>query len=145
MDFLRWDPLADLQQIRQRIDYLLEGGLNLPSRLLPEVSPSWSPLVDIYETEAAILMEVEIAGMKKADIEIELSGDTLTIKGERKARPDQDHLRRERSYGSFLRSFTLGVPVEPAAIKARYEQGILQITLPKAKEAGPRQVKIDVS
>jgi HSP20 family protein len=145
MDFLRWDPLSDLRQIRQRLDHLLEGELSFPSQLLETASNTWAPLVDIYETEEAIVVEAEIAGMKKAEIEIELSGDTLTIKGERKLHPDQDYLRRERSYGGFLRSFTLGVPVTQAAIEARYEQGILQITLPKAKAARARQVKIDVS
>jgi HSP20 family protein len=145
MDFLRWDPLSDLRQIRHRIDHLLEGEVGFPGQLLEAASPTWAPLVDIYETEEAIVVEAEIAGMKKAEIEIELSGDTLTLKGERQPRPGQDYLRRERSHGGFLRSFTLGVPVEQSAIKARYEQGILQITLPKAKEARPRQVKIDVS
>jgi|GEM_PF-7035248 len=100
MDFLRWDPLSDLRQIRQRIDHLLEGELNLPGRLLETVSPTWAPLVDIYETDEAIVVEAEIAGMKKAEIAIELSGDTLTIKGERQPRLEQ--AARDDAYANLL-------------------------------------------
>jgi len=145
MNFLRWDPFGDLRSLRERIDRLFEESMARSGRHEPVVAHAWAPVVDIYETPEALVVEAEVAGMKQKDIDIELSGDTLTIKGERKPEPGREFLRQERNYGTFQRAFTLGVPINPAGVRARYREGVLEITLPKAEEARPRQVRIEVS
>jgi HSP20 family protein len=147
MNILRWDPFSDMQTLRERINRLFEESLAQGARQEPVVAHSWAPVVDIYDTPEALLVEVELPGMKQEDINVELSGDTLTIKGERLPHEGDDKrelLRQERHYGSFSRAFTLGVPVQQTAVKAHYRDGVLEITLPKAEETKPKQVKIEL-
>jgi HSP20 family protein len=144
MNFMRWDPFGDLRSLRERVDRLFEESLARSSQQMPAVSQGWSPAVDIRETPEALVVEVELPGMKQEEIDIELTGDTLTIKGERKPLEGREFLRQERSYGTFQRAFTLGVPIEQSAVKARYRDGLLEITLPKAEAAPPKEVQIEI-
>jgi HSP20 family protein len=105
----------------------------------------WTPPVDVAETEDAILLHVELPGIKLEEIDIELTGDTLTIRGERKrVREEQkdNFVRVERSYGRFQRSFTLATPVKNDKVSAAYRDGILEITLPKSEETKPRKIAV---
>lgn len=105
----------------------------------------WSPTVDVYEDADAIVIKTDLPGMSQDDIDIEMSNDTLTIKGERKFDDEErrdKYVRIERQYGAFQRSFTIGVPVEPDKIKALYRNGILELTLPKAEATKPRKVQV---
>jgi HSP20 family protein len=107
---------------------------------------AWSPACDIKQTDSAFVIHAEIPGMKMEDIDIEFAGDTLTIKGERKAeetKENEEYVRCERFYGSFSRTFTLGVPVDANGITAKYHDGIMTITIPKSAEHQPRKIKID--
>ena len=107
----------------------------------------WSPAVDVAETADAITLHVEIPGMKQEEIEIELTGDTLTIRGERKrVREEQkdNFVRVERSFGRFQRSFTLATPVQNDKVSAAYRDGVLEITLPKSEETKPRKIAVTV-
>ncbi len=106
---------------------------------------SWSPAVDVAETEEAITLHIELPGMKQEEIDIELTGDTLTIRGERKrVREEQkdNFVRVERSYGRFQRSFTLATPVQNDKVSAAYRDGVLEITLPKSEETKPRKIAV---
>lgn len=144
MNFLRWDPFADMRTLRSQIDRLFEESLSHSTRQEPVVSQAWAPLVDIHETQEALVVEVELPGMKQEEIALELGGDTLTIRGERKPAEGRQFLRQERNYGPFQRAFTLGAPIDQTKVRARYREGVLEIVLPKAEEARPKQVKIDV-
>jgi HSP20 family protein len=144
MNIMRWDPFNDMRSLRERIDRLFEESLSQTTRNEPVVAHTWAPVVDIYETADALIVEVELPGMQQEDIDIELTGDTLTIRGERKPAPGREYLRQERNYGAFQRAFTLGLPIDQTGVKARYREGILEITLVKAVEVRPKQVKIDV-
>mgnify|MGYP001086888786 CR=1 FL=1 len=144
MSFMPWDPFIDLRALRERIDRLFEESMRHSTRREAEPSTTWAPMVDIYENDDAIVVELELAGLKRKDIGVELAGDTLTVRGERKAAPRGEFLRQERPAGPFLRAFTLGVPVDSQEVKANYENGILRVTLPKTESAGPKQVEIDV-
>lgn len=127
----------ELWDLQRRMDRLFDPG----------ESPLWSPAVDITETADEIVLEAELPGMKKEDIDISLSGETLTLSGQRKfeqAQHSEQYLRIERQYGSWRRSFQLEVAIEAAGITASYEDGVLTIHLPKAKTAVPRQIEIDV-
>jgi len=146
MSMVRWDPFADMTQLREQVNRLFEQSLTRTGRE-PAAMRTWAPSVDIVETENELVIHAELAGMKPEDIDIQLEGDTLTIKGERKfAREEKSkqYVRVERAYGVFQRSFTLGVPVKQQEIKAAYHDGILEVTLPKAEEVKPKQIQIQV-
>ena len=105
----------------------------------------WSPTVDVFEDAGAIVIKADLPGVKQEDIDIEMNGDTLTIRGERKfedeARRD-NYVRVERQYGAFQRAFTIGTPVEPEGVKATYRNGVLELTIPKAEAGKPKKVQV---
>jgi HSP20 family protein len=146
MSLIRWDPFADMAQLREQVNRLFEQ--NLPrTGHEPMSARTWAPAVDIHETESAIVLEVEMPGIKPEEIDIQIVGDTLTIKGERKMAKEakeKHYVRIERAYGAFQRSFTLGLPIEQNGVRAACKDGILEITLPKAETVKPKQVRVEV-
>ncbi len=105
----------------------------------------WSPPVDIYEDKDVIVIRADVPGVNESDIDIEMVGKTLTIRGERKFADEANrdkYIRAERAFGSFQRSFTIGVPVESDKVTASYRNGILELTLPKAEVAKPKKVAV---
>jgi HSP20 family protein len=107
----------------------------------------WAPDVDIKETDKDIQLRADLPGMKKEDIDISVNEDQLVIKGERKfekEEKDKDFVRVERSYGSFYRSFNIGVPVKSDQIKASYKDGVLEVVLPKAEAKKPKKIEVEV-
>ena len=107
----------------------------------------WLPALEITETAESLVVKAEVPGLEKDEIEVSIQGDTLTLKGEKKeenAEKEGKVLRTERLYGSFFRSLILPAAVDPAAVKAVYKNGVLELTLPKKEEARPRQIQIDV-
>ncbi|KAA0225852.1 MAG: hypothetical protein AKCLJLPJ_01556 [Fimbriimonadales bacterium] len=110
-----------------------------------ELRKGWSPPVDVKETDREITFIAELPGMDQKDIEVELVGDMLTIRGKREFAQEEsreNYVRIERSYGSFQRSFSLSVPVKADAITAEYKNGVLSVVLPKADEVQPRKIQI---
>jgi HSP20 family protein len=107
----------------------------------------WSPPVDVYEDVEGIVVRAEIPGMKQEEIDIELAGETLTIKGERKFDDEarrEGYVRIERQYGAFQRSFTIGVPIDERKVKATYKNGVLEVSLPKSEAVKPKKVHVAV-
>jgi len=108
---------------------------------------TWSPALDVHETEDAYVVEAEVPGLDKKDIEITVLEDLLTIKGERKrdeeVKEDSYH-RIERTYGSFQRSISLPNSVDSGKVAAHFKNGVLHITLPKREEAKPREIQVEV-
>jgi HSP20 family protein len=101
--------------------------------------------VDIVEEKDRILLTAELPGFQEKDIEVQMEGGVLTLRGERKTETEKEGRtfhRMERSYGQFVRSFTLPNNVDRENIKARFNNGLLEIELPKREEAKPRQIKI---
>jgi len=144
VDLIRWDPSGDLVALRERVNRLFEEQLTRPDRREPASARTWSPLVDIYDANGEIVMRADLPGLKQEDIDIQLTGDTLTIRGERKLDDQHNYLRVERPHGVFERSFTLSVPIDQSKVKASYREGVLEIVLPKAEETKPKQVKVEV-
>ena len=108
----------------------------------------WSPALDVYDEKDSLLVKVELPGMKKEDIQINLQNGVLTVSGERKhefEKKEGETFRSERYFGKFQRSVTLPTQVASDGIKASYKDGVLAIRLPKAEEAKPRQIDVDVS
>jgi len=106
---------------------------------------AWSPDVNVYDKENEIVVEAEMPGMKKEDIDVSVQDHTLTLSGERKEETetkDKHFYRRERVEGSFLRSIGLPTNVDSAKIDASYKDGVLTLTIPKAEEAKTKRVEI---
>jgi HSP20 family protein len=103
------------------------------------------PAVDMYQTDDAVVVKSAIPGIKPEDIDISITGDTLTIRGETKVEEEvneENYMRRERRYGSFCRSLALPLPVVTDKAEAEFENGVLTLTLPKAEEVKPKAIKI---
>ncbi|MHA1568027.1 MAG: Hsp20/alpha crystallin family protein [Alphaproteobacteria bacterium] len=112
-----------------------------------EMSGCWCPSVDIYEDGSNVVLTVELPGMEKKDVSIQVENNVLTISGERKFIEEEkraNYNRIERCYGDFTRSFTLGQTVDQGGIGAAMDKGILTITLPKKEESKPKQIEVKV-
>lgn len=120
------------------------------SRLFSEpASRPWTPAVDIFETENELVLKADLPDVDPKNVDIQLENGTLVLKGERKFEQQQKdgkaHHRIERSYGAFVRAFSLPDTVDPEKVKADYKSGVLTVTLQKKEIAKPRSVKIDIS
>ena len=103
----------------------------------------WNPAVNVYQDKDRFTVVVELPGLKKEEIEISLHDDTLTIAGERKREESSEQeFLTERLYGKFQRSLTLPTAVDAEEVKASYKDGLLQVVLPKAEEAKPKQIEV---
>jgi HSP20 family protein len=145
MAIIRWDPFRDLVTLREKMNRLFEEAYSARGEERDLVSSSWSPSVDIYETEQALVLTAEVPGIEDKNIEIKLEDNTLTLKGDRKFEKEteeENYHRIERAYGSFYRSFSLPPHIDQDKIEAEHENGVLKITMPKKHEAKPRTVKV---
>ena len=145
MAIIRWDPFRDLITLREKMNRLFEEAFTSRGEDRELISSSWTPSVDIYETENALVLSAEVPGVDEDDIEIRIEDNTLSIKGERKFEKEtkeENYHRIERAYGSFYRSFTLPSYVDQDKIEAEHENGVLKITMPKKPELKPRKVKV---
>lgn len=114
-------------------------------RRTPGENMAWAPTADIYEQEDSYIIRAELPGVKKEDIEVSVTGDTLTIKGERNPAEDigeEQYQCSEICYGSFSRLITLPSAIDADKVEATYENGVMEIRVPKAKEAMPTKVEI---
>ena len=138
MELVRWEPFESLSRIN---DLFGESFLGRRG------SATWYPPVDVLETKDAYLVRAELPGMKKEDFHLEVKDGVLTLTGERKSEKATDGAKYrsvERISGKFWRSFSLPETVKHEAIQATYKDGILEIHVPKAEEAKPRQIEISV-
>ena len=105
------------------------------------------PSIDVYEEKDSVVVKAELPGMTKEDIEVNLTGEHLTIKGEKKEDKEvkeDDYYRRERSYGSFMRTVTLPCEVKSEEIKASFKDGVLEIQMPKTEDAKKKSVSVKI-
>jgi len=142
----RWRTLREIEKMERRFEDIF-GQPFLPSvwRRIPMLEMGWAPAIEVFEKEDKFVVKAEIPGMKEDDIDVSVVGDTLTIKGERKAESEvkeEDYYCCERSYGSFSRSIALPSTVDASKIKADYEGGILEVSLPKAPEVKPKKIAV---
>ena len=145
MAIIRWDPFREMVTLREKMNRLFEDAVTGQREDRDLIPSTWSPAVDIFETENEIVLTAELPGIEDKDIEIKLEDNTLTLKGERqleKETKEENYHRIERSYGSFFRSFSLPHYVDQDKIKAEHEHGVLKVFLPKKQESKPRAVKV---
>lgn len=137
------EPFKELTNLQDRLNKVFEGAL--PATAQKDMG-DWVPAVDVYETENSVEIEMEAPGIDEKDLNVKLEDSTLTISGERnfeKKEEKHNYYRMERSYGSFKRSFLLPDNVDKDAIKAKYENGILKLSLPKKTESKPKEIAIN--
>jgi len=143
MTIIRYDPLREaMQQMRHQ---LFHQHFDQPYEESQSTGAGWSPLVDIFEDSEGITLKVELPEVDVNDVDIQLEGNVLTLRGERKlenAANQEGYHRVERSYGSFGRRFTLPLTVDAGNVTAQSRDGVLRIFLPKKAETKPRQVKV---
>lgn len=141
MEIMKWEPFREVPELRRRFDNLFD------SLIGREVKGEWVPAIDVSETPDEILVKADIPGIEQKDLSITLSGENLIIKGERKSETEEKtkHSHRiERRYGSFERMIKMPVAVDAGKIKAKYENGVLEVHLPKKAEVKPKEIKIEV-
>lgn len=142
-NLIRFTPSHDMRRLQREIDGIFDSFFS-PSRNEND-SASWAPRVDLSESEDAYLVHVDVPGMQKEDLNIDVHEGRLTISGERNAEQQDDghkYVRVERSYGRFYRSFTLPQTVKEDEIEATYENGVLSVRVPKAEETKPRRIEV---
>ncbi len=148
MALVRWDPFREVSTLQERINRLFEDAFPRARDLEEGLSRgAWRPAVDIYEGETAVILKAELPGIRKEDVTVEIKDNVLTITGERTADAKvqaEKYYRRERTYGTFSRSFNLQYAVNPDKIKARFKDGVLEIELPKPEEEKPKQINVKV-
>lgn len=146
MAVVRWDPFREVVALQSRLNSLFQDyGRGQSDEAL--TAASFAPPVDIYEDEHKLVLKLEVPGVKESDLDVQVEGRTLTVRGERKfsSEEKQENFHRvEHRYGTFARNFTLPTTVDAESVKATYDAGVLQPKLGKKPEAKPRQIKIGV-
>ena len=137
MSLSHYDPLASLRAVESAFSRLLTE---------PQTNRPWAPAVDIYETENELVVQADLPDVEAKDIDVRVENQTLTIAGERKfasSSSEKGYHRIERSYGNFVRSFSVPNAFDTDKINAAYKNGVLTVTLVKKETAKPRQIKIE--
>jgi HSP20 family protein len=144
MAIIRWEPARELQSIQQEVNRLFGTFLDGGSEIAPR---RWIPPMDLVEEGDRFVLRADLPGLAEEDVKIEVEDDVLTVSGERKAEHEQrgeGYHRLERSYGSFSRALTLPEGVDPEAVQASFDRGVLEVRIPKPEERKPRRVSISV-
>jgi len=148
MTLVKWDPFRDVAELQNRINRMFDDSFGRSREMDDEMNlHAWRPVVDIYEAENGIVVAVELPGVSKESVSVEIKEDVLTLSGERFADPaisEDSYYRRERLFGPFKRSFTLHQNVKPDQIKATFKGGILKIEIPRPVQEQPRHVTVNV-
>lgn len=151
MSLVRWDPFRELEEMSDRLNRMF--GRSTLARPGGEPGTSaltafdWAPSVDILETNEEYQVKAELPEVKKEDVKVSVDGGVLRIEGERKQDKEEKGKRFhriERSYGSFLRTFTLPDNVNESGVRAEFKDGILNVRLPKAEKAKPKAIEVKV-
>jgi HSP20 family protein len=142
---IKWEPFGDLISLRDAMDRLFEESF-VRMRGLPSPFGAEALAIDMYETTDSVVVKTGVPGIKSEDIDITITGDVLTIKGETKVEEKvekENYIRQERRHGVFQRSVRLPGSVVPDKAEATFENGILTLTIPKSEEAKPKTIKVE--
>jgi HSP20 family protein len=143
VSIVRWEPFRELSSLQTEMNRLFnaafegEGGGTAARR--------WSPAMDLLETDEQFVLRADLPGMDESDVSIELEDNILTVSGERKAEHEEKregYYRMERAYGTFSRSLTLPKGIDPEAVSASFDRGVLEVRVPKPEQRKPRRISI---
>jgi HSP20 family protein len=145
MAIQHWDPFHEMISLRDAMNSLLQESFIRPGMALADGGRAAGFPLDVRETPEEFVVTASLPGVRPEDLRITAHGDTLIIDGESRAEQEKQgehwHLR-ERKFGSFHRSVTLGMPIDPDKAKSHFEHGVLTLTLPKSEQAKPKQIKV---
>jgi HSP20 family protein len=151
MAIVRWDPTRELDSLQGEMNRLFSSFFDTPSASKGNGANGgarrWIPPMDLVETQEEFVLKADLPGMSEADVGIEFENDVLTIAGERRTEHEEQHegyYRLERATGSFSRALSLPDGIDPEAVAATFEDGVLTVRIPKPAQAKPRKVKIGV-
>ena len=142
----QWEPFRNVNDIQGEMNRLFDSFFGRPATVAA-AERMWAPLVDMYETKDDLFATLELPGVRVKDVHVSITGDMLTVKGERRFESDvkdEGYYQLERVYGKFERSILLPIPVQADKVKATYRDGVLEIRLPKVEEVKPKEIKIDL-
>jgi HSP20 family protein len=146
MTIVRWEPLRELGSLQNEMNRLFNTVFETPP---PGNGGStmrrWVPSMDLVETDEHFVLRADLPGMSEEDIKIEFEDGTLTVSGERKAEHEsksEGFYRVERAFGSFSRSLTLPQGIDPEAVTASFDRGVLEVRVPKPEQRKPRRIEI---
>jgi len=142
---VRWEPLRELSSLQTEMNRLFNAAFDAPAG--GNGGRRWTPPMDLLETESHFVLRADLPGMTESDVAIELEDNVLTVSGERKTEHEdkrEGFYRVERSFGRFSRSLTLPKGIDPEAVSARFENGVLEVRVPKPEERKPRKIAIGV-
>ncbi|MGQ0549312.1 MAG: Hsp20/alpha crystallin family protein [Armatimonadota bacterium] len=145
MSIIRWEPFDDLMSIRESMDRMFEDFLTRRPRVAGPMV--WQPAIEVFETENEVVVKAELTGIDPKDVNVTITGDGLTIKGEAKADQEEkgrNYYRRELRYGAFQRTVPLPAEVKSEETKASFRNGILEVRVPKSERVRPKSVKVEV-
>lgn len=147
MSIMRWDPFEDAGTLRRAMDRLFDDFFSTrrPSRDLAEMARE--PAVEMYETDHDVVVKAEMPNIDPKNVDITVTNDTITLKGETKheeEQKDRNYYRRELRYGAFSRTLPLGTEVTAADAKATYKDGVLEVKIPKSERVKPTSVKVQI-
>lgn len=144
MTIVRWEPLRELGTLQSEMNRLFNTAFDGPTPAGGALR-RWMPPMDLVESGDHFILRADLPGMGEDDVKIELEDSTLTISGERKAEHEakgEGFYRVERATGAFSRSLTLPKGVDPEAVTARFDRGVLEVRIPKPAERKPRRISI---
>jgi HSP20 family protein len=145
MSIVRWEPFSDLMSLREAMDRLFEESVVRPGSRLLTPFGAGELAVDMYETDNEVVVTASLPGVKPEDVEVTITGDTLSIKGETKSETKVEkanYLRQERRFGAFARTIALAAAVQADKAEAKFKDGVLTLSIPKAEEAKPKTIKV---
>jgi len=144
MSIVRWEPFREMTSLRDAMDRLFEDSFVRAPRLWPRIG-EWELPIDMHQTASDVVVKASLPGFKPEEVDISITGDTRTIKGAHKEEQEvkeENYLYKERHYGTFSRSVLIPVQVKSDKAEAVFEDGVLTLTLPKAEEVKPKQIKV---
>lgn len=148
MAIVRWEPFRELASLQNEMNRLFNAAFDTPSGSGEGDGGSlrrWMPAMDLVETDDRFVLRADLPGLSQEDVAIEFEDGTLTVSGERKAFHEdrqEGAVRVERGYGRFARSLTLPAGVDPSAVTASFDRGVLEVVIPKPESRKPRRIEI---
>jgi HSP20 family protein len=145
MAIVRWEPLREFTALQNEMNRLFGTVFDSPTPSNGQTLRRWMPAMDLVETDSHVVLSADLPGMTENDVNIEVEDRVLTVSGERKATHEttkEGYHRVERAFGSFSRSLTLPEGVDANAVEANFENGVLEIRIPKPEQPKPRKITI---
>jgi HSP20 family protein len=142
---VRWEPFRELSSLQTEMNRLFNAAFESPSGGGNGGARRWTPAMDLLETEDEFVLRADLPGLSESDVNIELEDNVLTLSGERKTEHEEKRegfYRMERAYGGFSRSLTLPKGIDPEAVTAAFDRGVLEVRVPKPEQRKPRRINI---